>query len=226
MESFLEYLASANALFKTKQTDDDDAKEKTNDIDVAGALAMVDFYSPKKRETPLYVASDVDVYCYCAAISFLNRSLKQKTKHYLSYGAVKPQASRLLLALMQKPIQNVKAITGHDVKLSLATIIIGPVQFSFHCVEEDEAFNFFKAKDNIVPFDGVSKQCCAVSVLRSAVEASNRYGKTIIEGLSLIDFVENTLDLFRAGFLLIGTNSLIYRASGTAYRRYTVDLPK
>lgn len=219
-KDFNSFLSQQNDLFSKRQFKEESEKEPSHEIDVAGALAIVAFYHYSNGKTDPFanITTPLDVYCFCAALNYLNRYLKLKLPIFLEYSAVKPQVSFLMAS--QKTIHAPTIIieTGYDKKETIASIKVGPVQFSFHSVEEGDTFNFFKTLNGIVIFDGISKQCCATTVLRSAMDACRRFGYPIINHTPLQSFVESTLDLFRGGYLLIGTNGLIVRSTGAMFK--------
>lgn len=110
-----------------------------------------------------------DVYLILASLNLCNRYIKTSSRNSsLSYGNFKPLTNDLANSLRQHPIEGVNVKGDFDQGNRVFYFSIYGLQFSFHGVAGDAAFDWAQSHRNLPGFDGVRKQPIAVSVFARA----------------------------------------------------------
>lgn len=198
---FKDELLSFSQVVIEKQSSSE--KELVSDEDVVRALNILRYIDYKKVP---------DAFLGCASLNLLNTYVKQKDSQ-LGY-RFRVYLSELLKGIedINQP-KSIKILYQQGEKNTNIMFVFWDFQFSFHNEKRNEVIDKLKTTRDI-PWDGIRKQHCAVSIFKFATNNSWITNKTL-DGNDLRKFIDEEVNCFRRGgykFLngdLIKTNGII-----------------
>lgn len=200
-ETFIDFLNEANSVFRLDQSL---SVERCSPIDLAACLYFLDDFGlgdPTTRKAE--ITNEAEVYLCLTALNLLNHYCKISHHSDLDYKAFKPRLNLLLSFLAKKQFPLISFQVDRENDYPSCAIEVGPVQFAFHGIEEDDCYKALMKTNRGVVFDGIKKQPIASTVFSSGMQALKRYGNCQINGIHPIAFVDKQLQPFREGKVVI-----------------------